>query len=52
MKKEKTKEKLDEKSSSSMKYSDSIEELKNSTPLFKKLTKNLAIRGNFPKHPK
>lgn len=46
------KEKLDEKSSSLMKYSDLILELKNSTPLFKKLTKNLAIRGNFLKYPK
>ena len=48
----KRKEKLGEISSSSMKYIDLILELKNSTPLFKKLTKNLAIRGNFLKYPK
>lgn len=46
------KKKLDEKSSSPMKYSDVIQELKNSTPLFKKLTQNLAIRGKLLIHLK
>ena len=48
----KKKKKLDEKSSSSIKYRDLIIELKNSAPLFKKLTKNLAIRDNFLKYLK